>query len=177
VYVAISLLCDTIAFLTIISTYKTEDFDPATLYLILFSIFVFKNIFFIVALIMESPNDDTGELQHTLQTPITTVRSNTEYIGNNSLDTFETHEIEEYRTPTSNNFSLPKAIPISYTDPFLTLSDEQRVSDLTVVTGLRRISDLTVIDSNYFRFEQDDTIPVATALPTPMPTCSGYFAP
>ena len=164
------MLCDTIAFLTIISTYKTEDFDPVTLYLILFSFFVFKNIFFIVVLIMESSNDDTEEIRHTLETPIATVMSNTEDIGNNTLDTFETHEIEEYRTPKSNNSSLPKAIPISYTEPFLTLSNEQRVSDLTV-------PDLTVIHSNYFRFEQDDTIPVATALPTPTPTCSGYFAP
>lgn len=150
------MLCDTVALFLIMSTYKTQDFNPTILYLILFSIFVLKNIFYIVISILEPWNDDTEELEHTFQTPIATDR----YLNNNARsNTVEIHEIEECQTPISNFSVLPKATLISRTNPLLTVSDDQLVFD----------------NSNYFRFDRDDTIPVARALPTPTPTCSGYF--
>lgn len=171
VYCPVSLLCDGIALFYIISTCKKEDLNAAILYIILFSILVFKNLYFVVTLCMrldesvenEEISETTVHCTRERDSPLLsrlpkayTVVESTNSVGSD-------YERSNYQRSSNQRSSYQHSDyqRSNYQGPIYegTIYQEPNQEDLA-------LSSL-----------EDGTIPVAQSIPTPtpVPTCSGYF--
>ena len=161
VYCPVSLLCDGIALYYIISTCKKEDLNAVIFYIILFSILVFKNLYFVVTFCMRVD----------------------ESVEDEEISEITVHCTRERDSPLLSR--LPKAYTVVESTNCVG-SDYQRSnyqqSDYQQSDYQGPIYEGTIYqEPNQEDFAlsslEDGTIPVARSVPTPtpVPTCSGYF--
>ena len=169
VYCPVSLLCDGVALYYIISTCKKEDLNAVILYIILFSILVFKNLHFVVTLCMRL--DESVEDEEISEITVHTRERDSPLLSRLP---------KAYRVVESTN-----CVGSDYQRSDNQRSDYQR-SDYQRSDYQGPIYEGTIYqEPNQEDFAlsslEDGTLPVArsvptpTPTPTPVPTCSGYF--
>lgn len=147
VYCPVSFLCDGIGLYYIISRYKKEDLNAVILYIILFSILVFKNLHFVVTLCMRLD----------------------ESVEDEEISEITVHTRERYSPLLSR---LPKAYTVVESTNCVGSDYQGLIYEGTIYQEPNQ-EDFALSSLEDGTLPVARSVPTPT--PTPVPTCSEYF--